>query len=82
MVSELISKKDTSKLKFLFSFFYTYFFVFSFFLAMFMIATGPEIALILFGQKFMLSGEMLSWGAIFTIVTIFVGFNFSVLAGL
>lgn len=82
MVSELISKKDTSKLKLLFSFFYTYFFVFSFFLAGFIMATWPEIALILFGQKFMLSGEMLSWGAIFTITTIFVWFNFSVLAGL
>ena len=38
--------------------------------------------MVLFGQKFILSGEMLSWGAIFTINTIFIGFNFSVLSGM
>lgn len=82
MVSELITKKDTNKLKLLFSFFYTYFFVFSFLLAVFMIVLWPEIASVLFGQKFILSGELLSWWAIFTIITIFVGFNFSVMAGM
>ncbi len=82
MVSELITKKDKDKLKLLFRFFYTYFFIFSFLFAVFMVALWPEIALIFFGKKFMLSGEMLSWGSIFTISNIFVGFNFSVLAGL
>ena len=82
MVSELITKKDKNKLKLLFSFFYTYFLIFAFFFAMFMVALWPEIALIFFGKKFILSGEMLSWWSIFTISNIFVGFNFSVLAGL
>lgn len=82
MVSELITKKDIWKLKLLFRFFYSYFLLFSFFFAILLVILWPEIALILFGEKFILSWEMLSLGAIFTIVNIFVGFNFSVLAGL
>lgn len=82
MVSELIAKKDNNKLKNLFSFFYTHFLVFAFLFAMFMTVLWPEIASVLFGQKFIVSGEMLSWWAIFTISTIFVWFNFSVLAGM
>ncbi|HPC34825.1 MAG TPA: oligosaccharide flippase family protein, partial [Candidatus Absconditabacterales bacterium] len=82
MVSELITKKDTKKLQTLFNFFYTYFSVFAFFLTIFSMALGPEIALVLFGKKFILSGKMMALGALFTIANIFVGFNFSVLAGL
>lgn len=82
IVSEMIGKKDINKLRLLFSFFYSYFSVFAFLFAIFMAALWPEIASILFGQKFIFSGELLSYWAIFTVFTIFVGFNFSVLAGM
>lgn len=82
LVSELITKKDTEKLKNLYTFFYTYFAVFSLLLASFFVVLWPETALVLFGQKFVFSGEMLSWWSIFGIFTIFVGFNFAVIAGM
>jgi len=82
MVSELITKKDTKKLQTLFNFFYTYFSIFAFFLAIFLMALWPEIALVLFGKKFILSWKMMALWALFTIANIFVGFNFSVLAWL
>ncbi|AHB41440.1 polysaccharide biosynthesis protein [candidate division SR1 bacterium RAAC1_SR1_1] len=82
LVSELITKKDSHKLSILYSFFYTYFTVFSVLLAMFFMVLGPESALVLFGEKFVFSGEMFSWGSIFTIFTTFVGFNFAVIAGM
>ena len=82
MVSEFISKKNFDKLKLLFSFFYTYFVVFAFLFAVFLMALWPELALILFGQKFILSGELMILGGFFTMFSIFVGFNFSVMAGM
>lgn len=82
LVSELITKKDNEKLRNLYRFFYTYFAVFSLLLASFFVVLWPETALVLFGQKFVFSGEMLSWWSIFSIFTIFVGFNFAVIAGM
>lgn len=80
LVAELINKQDTKKLSSLYSFFYTYFTVFSIFLAIFFGVLGKEIALILFGQKFILSWAMFNRWAIITIFTTFVAFNFAVLA--
>lgn len=82
LISELVIKRDTEKIKNLYRFFYTYFSIFSFFLATFFIVLGPEIALILFGQKFVFSWILLSRWGIVSVFTIFVWFNFAVLAGM
>ncbi len=82
IVSELVSKKDIKKLSLLFNFFYTYFSIFSLSLAVFFMVLGPELALILFGQKFILSGTLLSRSAIGIVFNILLWFNFGVLAGL
>lgn len=82
LVSELISKNDKPKLKLLFRFFYTYFSVFAFAFAMFLTVLGPEIALTIFSKSFVISGKMLSLGGMFSVFSILVGFNFSVLAGI
>ena len=47
-----------------------------------MTALGPEVALVLFGKKFLFSGELLSYAAIFNVITVLLGFNFAVLAGM
>ncbi len=82
IVSELIAKKDQKKLWLLFSFFYSYFSVFIFSISVLFIVLGPEIAIALFGEKYQLSGQLLSLTWIFLIFNILSGFNFSVLAGL
>lgn len=82
VVSELISKKDDQKIYSLFSFFYSYFLVAVIIFAVFLSALWPEIALVVFNKSFVFSGELLQIGAIFSIFSILVGFNFSVLAGM
>ena len=82
MVSELIEKKDNKKLWLLFSFFYSYFSVFIWSISVLFITLGPDIAIALFGEKYELSGQLLSLTWIFLIFNILTGFNFSVLAGL
>ncbi len=82
LISELVIKKDIIKQKSLYSFFYTYFGIFAFLLASFFVVTWPETALILFGYKFVFSGQLFSWWIIVSIFTTFVSFNFAVLAGM
>ncbi len=82
LVSELITKNDTKKLSLLFNFFYTYISLFALSLWVFLTALGPEVALVLFGKKFLFSGELLSYAAIFNVITVLLGFNFAVLAGM
>lgn len=82
MVSELVSKKDTNKLSLLFNFFYTYFSVFSFSIAILMLVLAQEIALVIFGMKFLFSGSLFAWSAIFIVFNSLLAFNYSVLAGI
>jgi len=82
IVSELVTKKNTVTLALLYRFFYTYFSLFSLFLIVFFVVFGSELALVFFGEKFLFSGELFRWGAGLTLFTTFVGFNFSVLAGM
>lgn len=82
MVSELTSKKDDHKIRLLFHFFYTYFFIVALSMAAILITLWPEIAVILFGERFLLSWQLLvAWG-IFSVIIILTNFNFSVLAGM
>lgn len=82
MVSEMVSKKETKKLEMLFGFFYTFFSIFALSLAVFLIALGPEVALVLFWKKFIFSGNLLTIWSIFSVCIILTNFNFSVLAGM
>ena len=82
MVSEIITKKEQEKLNTLAGFFYSYFSIFALVLSVFLMVLGPEIALILFGERFVLSGELFSAGALFTVFMVLSSFNFSVLAGM
>ncbi|PZM87329.1 MAG: hypothetical protein DLD55_01980 [candidate division SR1 bacterium] len=82
MVSELIEKKDHQKLSNLISFFYSYFSVFTLSISTVLIIFGPEIASIIFGNKFKFSGELLTLGQIFLVFNILSWFNFGCLGGM
>ncbi len=82
IVSELITKKDQKKLWLLFSFFYNYFLILTLSLSILFITLGPEIAIVLFWEKYEFSGILLSFTWIFLNFNILTVFNFLVLAGL
>ena len=82
LTSELIAKNDSEKLSSLFNFFYTYFTIAALSLSCLLLVLGPEIALIVYGKKFILSGILLSRSSIFSVLTILFLFNYVVLAGI
>lgn len=82
MVSEIIAKNDCEKLKTIYSFFYTYLAIAIILLISFLIPLGEETGYILLWTKFAFSGELLSYGIIFSLFSIFSWFNFNVLAGM
>lgn len=82
IVSELITKKDQKKLWLLFSSFYSYFSILTLSLSILFITLGSEITILLFGEKYQLSGQLFSLSWFFLIFNILTVFNFSVLAGL
>lgn len=82
LVSELIEKKDHQKVWILCSFFYSYLSVWILIFSAFMMLFSREITMLLFGEKFLASGELLWWFSLFQLFWIFAGFNFSLLAGL
>lgn len=82
MVSEIITKREHGKLNTLSSFFYNYFSIFALVLSIFLMVLGPEIALTLFGERFVFSGQLFTAGALFNVFIVLTNFNFSVLAGM
>ena len=82
LVSELIEKKDKQKVWILCSFFYSYLSIGILIFSAFMMLFSKEITTLLFGEKFLASGDLLWWFSLFQIFGIFAGFNFSLLAGL
>lgn len=82
MTSEIITKKDTWKLKNIYSIFYTYLTVSILIICCLIIPLWKEIGYTLFGTKFAFSGTLLSYWAIFSLFTIFSAFNFWILAGM
>ena len=82
LVSELIEKKDKKKVWILCSFFYSYLSIGILIFSAFMMLFSREITTLLFGEKFLASGDLLWWFSLFQIFGIFAGFNFSLLAGL
>ena len=82
LVSELIEKKDKQKVWILCSFFYSYLSIGILIFSAFMMLFSKEITTLLFGEKFLASGNLLWWFSLFQIFGICAGFNFSLLAGL
>ena len=79
IVAEVMEKKDEKKLNLLISFFYSYFSVLTLSFSALLIALGPEIATVLFWEKFRLSWEISIWGTGFLIFNILSNFNFAIL---
>ena len=80
MISEIIVKKDTKKLKLVYSFFYTYLTISLILLITFLISLWKEVWYILLWTKFAFSWIMLSYWIIFSLFSTFTSFNFNVLA--
>lgn len=82
LTTELIEKKEYDKLKQLKNILYKYLSVFAISISWLFFILWPEIATILFGQKFLYSGQLLVYSSIFLIFNILFGVNFSLLAGM
>ncbi|MBF0981701.1 oligosaccharide flippase family protein, partial [Candidatus Gracilibacteria bacterium] len=65
LVSELIEKKDHQKVGILCSFFYSYLSIGILIFSAFMMLFSREITILLFGEKFLASGELLGWFSLF-----------------
>lgn len=81
IVSEIMAKKETSKLEILQNMLYKYFSVFALSIWWLFFILGPEITTVLFGQKFLMSGELLKYSSPFLIIHILFTINFWILAG-
>jgi len=80
LVSELVEKKDKSKLWLLYSFFYNYFSILILSLATLFIVLGPEMSIALFGNEYLTSGILLSQVGIFLLFSLLSQFNYNTLA--
>jgi len=82
LTTELIEKKEYEKTKELKNILYKYFSIFAISISGLFIALGPEISTILFGQKFIYSGQLLTYSAGFLIFYVLFNINLSFLAGM
>lgn len=82
LFTEIFAKKDWKKLQLLQNFLYSYFGLFTLSLASLLAVLGPEIAVILYGEKFLLSGKLLMLGAVFYILNSLLSINFTILASM
>ncbi|MFA6256023.1 MAG: oligosaccharide flippase family protein [Candidatus Absconditabacterales bacterium] len=82
IVTELVTKKDKTKLHLLQNTLYKYFSILALSIGGIFFAFGPEIASILFGTKFYYSGQLLMYSAPFLIINVMFIINFGILAGL
>ena len=82
LITELIEKKQYDKVKYLKNILYKYFSVFALSISGLFFILWPEIATILFGQKFMYSWQLLVYSAGFLIFYVLFSINFSFLAGM
>jgi len=81
IVSEIMAKKDHAKLELLQNTLYKYFSVFALSIWGLFFILWPQITTILFGQKFLHSGELLMYSSPFLIINILFTINFWILAG-
>lgn len=82
LTTELIEKKEHEKIKELKNILYKYFSVLAISISWLFIALWPEIATILFGQKFLYSGQLLVYSAGFLVFYVLFNINLSFLAGM
>ena len=82
LTTELIEKKEYQKLTELKNILYKYFSIFAISISGLFIVLGPEIATILFGQKFIYSWQLLAYSAWFLIFYTLFSINLSLLAGM
>lgn len=82
LVSELIAKQDIEKMYILQNFLFTYVTVLSISFSGLLFSLWPEIATVLFGQKFVYSGELLHLGAISVTPMILLWVSLSILTGM
>jgi O-antigen/teichoic acid export membrane protein len=81
ITTELITKNDTTKIRLLQNILYKYFSVFALSIWWLFFATGPMIACILFGTKFLPSWDLLRWIGPALIFNVLISINYSILAG-
>lgn len=82
VIAELINKHEEWKVSTLLNIFYTYFTILAISFGGLFLVLGPEIALIVYGKKFLFSWILLSWSWIFTVFMLLFIFNYFVLAGM
>ena len=82
IVTELITKNNHHQLKMLQDTLYKYFSVFALSMGGLFVAFWKEIAIVLFGTKFLYSGELLVYSWPFLIINVLYMINFGILAGL
>ena len=82
IVNELIQKKDHQKFSQFQDLFYKYFALLGISLWALFVVLGQPIAVVLFGQKFLYSGILVSYIWPFLIFSILYGINYGIMAGL
>jgi O-antigen/teichoic acid export membrane protein len=81
IVTELITKAHHEKFATFQNILYKYFSVFALSIGGLFFAFGPEIASVLFGTKFMYSGQLLMYIGPFLIFNVLTSINYGILAG-
>lgn len=82
LTTELIEKGQHDKIKELKNILYKYFSLFAISISWLFLVFGPEIATILFGQKFTYSGHLLTYSSVFLIFYVLYSINLGFLAGM
>lgn len=82
IVTEIITKQQHDKLSLFQNILYRYFSVFALSIGWLFFAFGPEISTILFGTKFMYSGQLLIYVWPFLIFNVLTSINYGILAWL
>jgi len=82
ITTELAEKKQTWKLSLMINLFLKYFVVLGIYFWLFIALFGPSIAFVLFGKKFIPSGELLTYSGWFIFINILIQIFFPILAGL
>ncbi len=82
LTTELIEKKQYNKIKELKNTLYKYFSLFAISISWLFLVFGPEIATILFGEKFIYSGQLLTYSSVFLVFYMLYGINIGFLAGM
>lgn len=82
VVSELHGRWDTEKISTIKNLFYKYFSVISIATSIFLFVFAKELSIVLFGNKFAFSGEIMMFSSLFLIFNILLQINFQILGGI